>query len=390
VNDEDVLAQFSRQPEDDNSLNELAGSLFGETPAPAPAVPEILDVPVIEGTVPEHGMQVPDALEVDPTPAPDDYDPFVKPVQPAAPSVPVVDSIDDLLVMPAGMTPQHPDNSTVFPTLDAPTVPTAPPVPQAFPTLDTPTVPTSAPAAAVPTLNVPAAPPAPAAPAMPVPPAAYPAGAPFNGYAAAPQPLPGYPQTPVQPAAAPAYSASAAPQQNNFFAVPSSMKQQKPAAKPPLFVGYSADGRQIFQTYDEKGNPIPITEPVYSAPPEQKSHPLPSIGLPNTGFGAPGVQVMDMDDLMASMGIPDPKKKKQDEGKAINYTEYHIPQKKNKPAPKPAKPAASMPDLPTGPVSAAEAKRRKKVDKINKEFEKQLRARGIDPKTGGIIVDPKK
>ena len=43
-----------------------------------------------------------------------------------------------------------------------------------------------------------------------------------------------------------------------------------------------------------------------------------------------------------------------------------------------------------GPVSAAEAKRRKKVDKINKEFEKQLRARGIDPKTGGIMLDANK
>jgi len=31
-----------------------------------------------------------------------------------------------------------------------------------------------------------------------------------------------------------------------------------------------------------------------------------------------------------------------------------------------------------------------KVDKINKEFEKQLRSRGIDPKTGGIMIDPRK
>ena len=99
---------------------------------------------------------------------------------------------------------------------------------------------------------------------------------------------------------------------------------------------------------------------------------------------------MDMDELMARMGIEDPNKKKVDEGKAINYTEYKIPDKKKKKK-TPARPAsAQMDEIPAGPVSAAEAKRRKKVDKINKEFEKQLRARGIDPRTGGIMVDPDK
>ena len=44
----------------------------------------------------------------------------------------------------------------------------------------------------------------------------------------------------------------------------------------------------------------------------------------------------------------------------------------------------------TGPISAAEAKRRKRTEKINRDFEKQLRARGIDPKTGGMLIDPKK
>ena len=92
-----------------------------------------------------------------------------------------------------------------------------------------------------------------------------------------------------------------------------------------------------------------------------------------------------MDELMAKMGIETPAQKAENEGKAINYMEYKIPAKKKK---KPAsKPASAQKTEPEGPISAAEAKRRKKVDKINKEFEKQLRARGIDPKTGGIIID---
>ena len=106
------------------------------------------------------------------------------------------------------------------------------------------------------------------------------------------------------------------------------------------------------------------------------------IGAVMQGNGAP---VMDMDELMAKMGIDDPAKKKADEGKAINYMEYKIPEKKKKKSS--PLPAAAKQKEPEGPISAAEAKRRKKVDKINKEFEKQLRARGIDPKTGGIIVD---
>ena len=137
------------------------------------------------------------------------------------------------------------------------------------------------------------------------------------------------------------------------------------------------------------GNPIPITEPVYSAPPEQPKNGVsvtPAASFPN-GSVAP---IMDLEDLMASMGIEDPNKPV-DDGKVINYSEYHLPDKKKKTATaskaKAVKPAQPEP---TGPISAAEAKRRKKVDKINKDFEKQLRARGIDPKTGGIIMDPKK
>ncbi|MCQ2407829.1 MAG: hypothetical protein MJ065_04795, partial [Oscillospiraceae bacterium] len=175
------------------------------------------------------------------------------------------------------------------------------------------------------------------------------------------------------------------PQHNSLYSVPSAPQPQD-SAQTPLFVGYSADGRQIFQKYDAIGNPIPINEPVYSSPPEQPSHQVRTQAqMFNAGAAAP---VMDMDELMASMGIEDPSKRKMDEGKAINFTEYKIPPKKAKKsavkkveAPKPEE---------TGPISAAEAKRRKKVDKINKEFEKQLRSRGIDPKTGGLIIDPKK
>ena len=74
--------------------------------------------------------------------------------------------------------------------------------------------------------------------------------------------------------------------------------------------------------------------------------------------------------------------------KPINYVAYQMPDKKKKK--KPTTPKSARPAEETGPMSAAEAKRRKKVDRINKEFEKQLLARGIDPKTGGIIVDPRK
>ena len=41
-------------------------------------------------------------------------------------------------------------------------------------------------------------------------------------------------------------------------------------------------------------------------------------------------------------------------------------------------------------LSVAEAKRRKKLEKINKEFEKQLRARGLDPQTGAYVGKQKK
>ncbi len=277
------------------------------------------------------------------------------------PSVPSVseDPLADLLLMPKGQ--EAPASLDALPDIanvpsSIPTVPTAPPV--------------------VPSLNVPQAPPAPPVPAMPVPP---------------------MPQEFAVPTVPQGYGQAPAANPNpdfNPFAVPSAPKQTDPAAPMPLFIGYSADGRQVFQKYDAAGNPIPITEPVYSAPPEQKNNNI-AVQVAAMASNAAlhgNAPILDMDQIMASMGIQDPRKPKKDEGKAINFTEYKIPEKKqSRKKPTSARPASAMPDaVPDGPVSAAEAKRRKKVDKINKEFEKQLRSRGIDPKTGGIMIDPRK
>ncbi|MBR5361768.1 MAG: hypothetical protein IK134_00365 [Oscillospiraceae bacterium] len=277
------------------------------------------------------------------------------------PSVPSVseDPLADLLLMPKGQ--EAPASLDALPDIaNVPssilTVPTAPPV--------------------VPSLNVPQAPPAPPVPAMPVPP---------------------MPQEFAVPTVPQGYGQAPAANPNpdfNPFAVPSAPKQTDPAAPMPLFIGYSADGRQVFQKYDAAGNPIPITEPVYSAPPEQKNNNI-AVQVAAMASNAAlhgNAPILDMDQIMASMGIQDPRKPKKDEGKAINFTEYKIPEKKqSRKKPASARPASAMPDaVPDGPVSAAEAKRRKKVDKINKEFEKQLRSRGIDPKTGGIMIDPRK
>ena len=267
-------------------------------------------------------------------------------------------TLDDLLILPAGQQ-NHSDLSSLP---DIANVPTSIPTDSIGGMVQS----------AIPELNVPQAPPAPPIPAMPVPP---------SQQTAAVSTLPqNMSQIPAQ-------------QQFNPFAVPTAPKAVSPSAPMPLFVGYSADGRQLFQTYDEVGNPIPINEPVYSTPPEQKGNDL-AIRVAAMASNASmrgNAPIMDMDEIMASMGIADPSKPKKEEGKAINFTEYKIPQEKDrkkKPVSRPASAIASP--VPDGPVSAAEAKRRKKVDKINKEFEKQLRSRGIDPKTGGIMIDPRK
>ncbi len=284
--------------------------------------------------------------------------------QPAAPLGAVEDSLNDLLLMPSGagapklQQPSTPTFDTVPDVSEIPTVPTAP-------VMNAP----------VPSLNVPPVPPAPPVPQMPVPPTVQQPSAPFLNAmqnAAAHQPV-----------------------HNSLFSAPSRKPVQNPNTPMPLFVGYSADGRQVFQTYDALGNPIPITEPVYSAPPEQpKYNPAAEASAMMNHAIQNNGPVMDMDELMKSMGIETPaeRKKKLDSGKPINFTEYKMPEKKTKkrvPASAQSSPMPVLEDM-GGPVSAAEAKRRKKVDKINKEFEKQLRSRGIDPITGGLILDNKK
>lgn len=373
---DDILAQFSINP-----------------PASAPAE-DLSAVPTVEAEIDESKSAdtpiLPNSdavVEVNPVPAPNDYNPFEKPV--AEVKQTAEELLDELLLMP-GAGSNQPQAAQPLP--DLTTVPTAAPAPAPAPVI---------PQAAPPAAEIPVQP----VPQMPVPPVmqqpVMPQGYPMPnmpqnmGYAVPQAPVypQGYGQIPPQqgypagyPQPVPGYPAP----QPNLFTPPTPAKSKEPDTPTPLFVGYGADGRQIFQTYDALGNPVPINEPVYSSPPEQSGNA--PMTAPNvlaaamaSGNAAP---VMDMDELMAQMGIEDPSKKKVDEGKAINYTEYKIPDKKNKKPAAPKKPAAKQSE-PTGPVSAAEAKRRKKVDKINKEFEKQLRSRGIDPKTGGIMMDKK-
>ena len=410
---DDILAQFSVHPKPDTSLDNLADSLF--TAPAAPAQPDIIPtdgLPSVEGEIDTLKTQAAsafskdDIVEVTPVPASNDYDPFRKPEP--QPVVPEANPLDDLLLMPSDSNqPSNiPDIPAVPPMPDLTTVPSAPSAPAPAPRISVPTAapaPAPIPEPAAPVLNIPQAPAAPAVP--PVPAAAQPIPqqpvyanpAMPQGYAIPPQAAPIYPQAPVYGQGYPAGYMPNTPVypygQPNPFAVPAAPAKHEPDTKPPLFVGYSADGRQVFQTYDALGNPIPINEPVYSTPPERadsRNTAAIQAAVINHAAAAGSAPVMDMDELMASMGIEDPTKKKVDEGKAINFTEYKIPDKKKKKK-TPARPASAQPtEQPSGPISAAEAKRRKKVDKINKEFEKQLRARGIDPKTGGIMIDSKK
>ena len=350
---EDILAQFS-----------------GNQPSAAPVLD---DIPSIDAEIDELKTHAANAFArpehpVDVTPIP-----TVEPVIPPQPAAdPVSQALDDLLLMPSGSNaPQG--NQPAAPVLDDLSV--IPPITN-VPTAPQPGIPAmQSPFAAlteIPSLDVPPAPPAPPIPDMPVPPSQQPQQqAPAMNVPIAPQP--------------------AQPVHNALFSVPTKPKKQEPNTPTPLFVGYSADGRQVFQKFDTLGNPIPITEPVYSAPPEQPKYSGVQSSQSMNQSGA-NVPVLDMDELIAKMGISTASKKKvQDTGKAINYTEYKMPAKKQqKKRPSAATPPPSaMPDISSAPISAAEAKRRKKVDKINKEFEKQLRSRGIDPKTGGMIVDKK-
>ena len=328
-------------------------------------------------------------IEVLPESLTENFDPFETP----SAGVPSLDdSLDDFLVMPSSAGA-------------APTAPTAPSVPNlsnvasapeedAFASLDDVfpdlnTVPT-APTAGLP--DFPELTNLTEAPSMPIP----------------EQPVPPQMQQPQQPL--PQYNMQGAadalneedvptPQirkpENNLFAVPKARKQRKPGTPPPLFVGYSAEGRRVFQEYDEFGRPLPITEPVYSTPPQESENPFvqaaKGVGAA-AGLPQGGTPVLDVDELMEAMGIEDPNKKKKQtvSDKPVNFTEYKMPQKTAKKQMASVPSSAQSAPKQEGPVSVAEAKRRKKLDKINKEFEKQLRTRGLDPQTGAYVGKQKK
>ena len=356
----DILAQFSMPNPNTgagsvmDSPQDILAQFASGQPAQA-AAPAADAVPTVEAEIDElktlaaNAFARPDKpIDITPVPA----------VQPVGS---VEDSLNDLLLMPSG---------AGAPKLNQPSTPIVDNIP-AVPTVPTAPV-MQAPSA--PALNIPPVPPAPPVPQMPVPPVQQQPAAPFLNAM---------------------QQAAQHPVHNSLFTAPSKLPVQNPNTPMPLFVGYSADGRQVFQTYDVAGNPIPITEPVYSAPPEKpKYNPAAEASAMMNHAIQNNGPVMDMDELMASMGIETPaaKKKKMDSGKPINFTEYKMPEKKQKKKIPASAQSAPMPTLEAmgGPVSAAEAKRRKKVDKINKEFEKQLRSRGIDPRTGGIMLDHNK
>ena len=177
--------------------------------------------------------------------------------------------------------------------------------------------------------------------------------------------------------------------------------QPTPPVKPnPIFVGYSAQGQPVYQEFDNYGQPIPITQPVYSLPPVQQTPP-PSYGANGgnvfqqaisnqnankrsvfdmeNGNATPPV-ISSVEDMLSAMGETVTKKKQDDDKVAINFVEYKAPPKQ-KHAPK-ATPKPAEPPKPVAPMTKAEAKRQKKLDKINAEFEKQLKARGFDTTEG--------
>ena len=347
---EDLLAQLSQSaPAKPSVLDSLADSIFEG--GVQQTVPDADVTPGFSAHIPSTD----EIVEVDPIPAADGMDAY----HVSAPVLPPVEDPDDIFVMPG--TSGH-----AAPTLQ-PTVPTAPPVSHQAPTLNVPTTPPAAAPAAVtaaPSTVLPGV----AAPTVPTAPAAQ---------QVQQAPTLNVPQAPKVPYPQPA-------QPSPMTSVPAAAKKQEPSAPTPLFVGYGADGRQVFQTYDALGNPIPITEPVFSVPPQEANTPF--INSASVHQSAPagspgGAPILDMDELMSKLGIEDPRKPKKDDGPAAHFTEYHVPPKKKSTGSKPAK---KKPED-AGPISAAEAKRRKKLEKINKQFEKDLRARGLDPETGAFV-----
>ena len=277
-----------------------------------------------------------------------------------------------------------------------------------------PVMPESAPIPVEPVAVAPSPAPVPVQPVMP-----ESAPIPVEPVAVAPSPAP-VPVQPVMPEPAPEEAIAPPPAQvvNNIDDVLASMQQKFAATAPvqadaptpaqptapvkpnPIFVGYSAQGQPVYQEFDNYGQPIPITQPVYSLPPVQQTPP-PSYGANGgnvfqqaisnqnankrsafdmeNGNATPPV-ISNVEDMLSAMGETVTKKKQDDDKVAINFVEYKAPPKQ-KPAPK-ATPKPAEPPKPAAPMTKAEAKRQKKLDKINAEFEKQLKARGFDTTEG--------
>ena len=246
-----------------------------------------------------------------------------------------------------------------------------------------------------------------------------PAPIPVEPVAVAPSPAP-VPVQPVMPEPAPEEAIAPPPAQvvDNIDDVLASMQQKFAATAPvqadaptpaqptapvkpnPIFVGYSAQGQPVYQEFDNYGQPIPITQPVYSLPPVQQTPPSSyganggnvfqqaisnqnankrSVFDMENGNATPPV-ISSVEDMLSAMGETVTKEKQDDDKVAINFVEYKAPPKQ-KPAPK-ATPKPAEPPKPAAPMTKAEAKRQKKLDKINAEFEKQLKARGFDTTEG--------
>ena len=277
-----------------------------------------------------------------------------------------------------------------------------------------PVMPESAPIPVEPVAVAPSPAPVPVQPVMP-----ESAPIPVEPVAVAPSPAP-VPVQPVMPESAPEEAIAPPPAQvvDNIDDVLASMQQKFAATAPvqadaptpaqptapvkpnPIFVGYSAQGQPVYQEFDNYGQPIPITQPVYSLPPVQQTPPSSyganggnvfqqaisnqnankrSVFDMENGNATPPV-ISSVEDMLSAMGETVTKKKQDDDKVAINFVEYKAPPKQ-KPAPK-ATPKPAEPPKPAAPMTKAEAKRQKKLDKINAEFEKQLKARGFDTTEG--------
>ena len=277
-----------------------------------------------------------------------------------------------------------------------------------------PVMPESAPIPVEPVAVAPSPAPVPVQPVMP-----EPAPIPVEPVAVTPSPAP-VPVQPVMPKPAPEEAIAPPPAQvvDNIDDVLASMQQKFAATAPvqadaptptqptapvkpnPIFVGYSAQGQPVYQEFDNYGQPIPITQPVYSLPPVQQTPPSSyganggnvfqqaisnqnankrSVFDMENGNATPPV-ISSVEDMLSAMGETVTKKKQDDDKVAINFVEYKAPPKQ-KPAPK-ATPKPAEPPKPAAPMTKAEAKRQKKLDKINAEFEKQLKARGFDTTEG--------